>query len=210
MTPHSSSRASVGLLKSLAFLLVFTSLAAFADQVEMLNGDRYVGRVLTVNTNEITLQSEVLGTVKLPRSKVSRVTMGDAPAVAVAAPKPLISSNAPLPALPQTHNAAESNIVKQVQLQYLAGASPEANAKFNQLAGGLLTGKLTVDDIRVEAQSAADQLRKFKAELGEDGGEEIDSYLAILDNFLKETKPASSTTNAPASNLKPKALPLEE
>jgi len=39
--------------------------AAAADQIEMANGDRYVGRVVSLGADTLTLQSEVLGTLKL-------------------------------------------------------------------------------------------------------------------------------------------------
>jgi hypothetical protein len=177
--------------------------AAFADQIEMHNGDRYVGRVLSMSTNEVMMQNEVLGTVKLPRSKIARVTVGDA--AADTAQKPPGVTNSPLRTAASSLKA-NSNVVQQVQEQYLAEASPEAKAKYNQLAGGLLSGKLSVNDIRVEAKSAAEQLRKLKADLGNDAGEEVDGYLAILESFLSETKSSGdSATNAPAVSLKTKA-----
>ena len=48
-----------------------------ADQVELQNGDRYVGKVLSLTTNQLVLQSDVLGTIKLPREKVAVVTLGN-------------------------------------------------------------------------------------------------------------------------------------
>src|SRR6266850_7064294 len=53
---------------------------ARADEVVMQNGDHYYGKVLSLTTNSLALQSEVLGRVNLPRAKVQLVTMGtDAP-----------------------------------------------------------------------------------------------------------------------------------
>ena len=51
-----------------------------ADQVEMQNGDRYAGQVLSLNTNTVVLQSDVLGTLRLPRAKVAVITLGAGPA----------------------------------------------------------------------------------------------------------------------------------
>ena len=82
--------------------------------------------------------------------------------------------------------------------------------KFNELLGGLMSGKLSVDDIRAQAKTAADQLRALKREGGEEAGFAADAYLAILDHFLKETPPASSATNAPASSLGSKPDPAEK
>src|SRR5712691_6726055 len=46
-----------------------------ADQIEMQNGDRYVGTVLSLNANTLVLHSEVLGDLTLPRSKVAQITL---------------------------------------------------------------------------------------------------------------------------------------
>ena len=47
-----------------------------AEQIEMQNGDRYVGKVLSLSNNVVVVRSEMLGTVRLPRSKVARITLG--------------------------------------------------------------------------------------------------------------------------------------
>jgi hypothetical protein len=196
-------------LPALAMLLLATPAAKLrGDQVETQNGERYVGKVLSFNSDTLVFQSEVLGTVKLPRSKVSHISLGtNAP---LQNPPLLVMTNGPrpAPALPGTNSGPEhaaaaqelgsnSNLIQQVQAQFLNGAGPEAKEKFNQLLGGYLSGKLTVDDIRVEAKTAADQLRAARGELGGDSGFMIDSYLAILDNFLKETAPAGTNSTAP-------------
>jgi hypothetical protein len=170
------------------------------------------------------MQNDVLGTVKVPRSKVARITLGDvtntvptavATANAFARPLvPLFKANSNVvqqveqqyPRSIRVTNSNDSNVVQQIEQQYLADASPEAKAKFNELASGLMTGRLGVNDIRAQAKTAADQLRKFKAELGSDAGEELDGYLAILESFLNETKSSAETTpNKPAAGSKPKA-----
>jgi hypothetical protein len=97
-----------------------------------------------------------------------------------------------------------------VQKQFLNGTGPEANAKFNELLGGLMSGKLSVEDIRTEAKAAADQLRALKRDSGEDAGFASGAYLAILDHFLKETAPSGSATNAPASSPAAKPTPTEK
>ena len=100
---------------------------------------------------------------------------------------------------------ANTNLIQQVQKQFLSGAGPEANNKFNELLGGLMSGKLSVDDIRAEAKTAVDQLRALQREGGEEAGFATDAYLAILDHFLKETAPSGTATNAPAAL--PKLIP---
>src|SRR5712691_4648811 len=46
-----------------------------ADQIEMQNGDRYVGTVLSLNANTLVLHSEVLGDLTLPRAKVAQISL---------------------------------------------------------------------------------------------------------------------------------------
>ena len=105
-----------------------------------------------------------------------------------------------------------TNLIQQVQKQFLSGAGPEANNKFNELLGGLMSGKLSVEDIRAEAKSAADQLRALQKESGEDTGFATSAYLAILDHFLQETAPSGSATNAPGPlpKTKPEGVHRDE
>jgi hypothetical protein len=187
-----------------------------ADQVELQNGDRYFGHVLSLSTNIIVLKSEVLGVLQLPRSKVATMTFGPVQATdSLAVPA---GTNAALPkrATAPTNAASggspvlkgmsvHTNLIQQVQQQFLSDAGPEANAKFNELLGGLLSGNLTVGDIRAQAKAAADQLRALQRESGDDGGDASGVYLSILDQFLREAAPADTATKALKSSSKPKA-----
>jgi hypothetical protein len=202
-------------------LLLVAPLRIWGDQIEMQNGDRYVGQVLSLDTKTVVLQSGVLGTLRVPRSKVAVITLGatrgtNSPAL----PLPT-DGQLPLPAAAAATSAtnaapalrglgANTNLIQQVQQQFLSGAGPEANAKFNELLGGLMNGKLNVDDIRAQAKSAADQLRALQKESGEDTGFATSAYLAILDHFLKETGPSGSTTNASAHSPGPMPTPAEK
>lgn len=206
------------------FLISFTaSEAVRADQVRMRNGDSYFGNVVSLDNETLVLQSDVLGTLRLPRNKLVGVAFGvNAKTVApVVVPAP--NQPVPKPPLAATNEpsdiasafrqlGANSNLVGQVQSQFLAGAGPEANAKFNQLLGGLASGKLNLNDLRAEAKSAADQVRAVRQDLGDDAGAMIDGYLAILDSFLKETAPSSgvASTNLPSLSVKPKTTSPEE
>lgn len=198
-----------------ALLLAVT--AGHADQIEMQNGDRYAGQVLSMTSNSIVLQSEVLGKVNVPRSKVLSVSFG-APA-AITAPKPAASVTANATAVPHSPNAtlsttnadisgafrslgANTNFVQQVRQQMLAEANPAANQKFNETLDGLMSGKLNVNDIRSQAQSSIEQINKLKRELGPEADDALDSYLSILQNFVNDTSSvqpsAASHSSAPA------------
>ena len=205
-----------------ALVLFLAPTALRADQVEMQNGDRYAGHVLSLNTNTIVLQSDVLGTLRLPRAKVAAITLGAASATKSARLPSLtngqfrVRGGALTNAAPKLSPAfrqlgTSTNLIQQVQKQFLSDAGPEANTKFNDLLGGLMSGRLSVDDIRAEAKTAADQLRALKREGGEDAGFAADTYLAILDHFLKDTAPsANPATNVPAPPAKSMAEPTPD
>jgi hypothetical protein len=187
-----------------AVLALGATVPARADQVLMRNGDRYHGQILSITTNSLVLQSEVLGTVKLPRGKVTAISFGSGVATNFSVPAPPATSTVSVPPAAQTNLSldlsavlrglqTQTNLIQQVETQYLGAAGPEAKDKFNQLLNGLGSGQITLTNLCVEAKSAADQLRALKRELGQDAGSEVDAYLAILDNFLKETMPSGGT-----------------
>jgi hypothetical protein len=190
-----------------------TILCAHGDQVNMQNGERYVGKVVTLTNETVVVQSEVLGILKLPRSKIASITFGTN-AVAAAAQAPVVATAQPTRSLsanssPDLTTAiqqlrADPSAMRQVEQQFLAGADPQAKEMFNQMMGGLMNGSLSVNDIRAQAKSAADQLRSAKKELGEDAGFAVDGYLAVLDSFLRETatSSAANSTNAVAPQVK--------
>jgi len=196
-----------------------------ADVIQMQNGDRYAGKILSMDGEAVVMQSDVLGKISLPRAKVATLNLGSAPAAPVA-PIAVVPKAAPVAgtnslasaAVVVTNGSADlasafrkagttQPTVKAIREQYLVDAGPEANAKFDELLGGVMSGKVSINDLRAQAKTAADQLRGFKRELGEDAGSEVDGYLAVLDHFLQETgsvtnsvtaarKPAASTTPA--------------
>ena len=176
-----------------------------ADQLQMQNGDHYNGKILSVTPSSVVLQSDVLGKITLPRNKVSVLTIGEAtatnavPAIASApalpAPSPAIAgTNADLAAAFR-NLGGNTNFIQQVREQMLAGTSPEANQKYDELVGGLLSGKLNMNDLRNEAKSSIAQINQMKHELGPEADDALDSYLSILESFVNET--ASEAPAAP-------------
>ncbi len=218
---HAKCGISRGLL-SILFILFLTAVWLRADQVEMQNGDRYLGTVLSLDTNTLVLRSAVLGTVNLPRCQVALISLDPegatnfARAASATKRQPAASSIAITNGItdlsaPLRQIGANTNFIEQVRAQFLADAWPEANNKFNGMVSGLLSGRLTVNDIRAEAKSAADQLKELKRDLGEDAGEALDGYLAILENFLRETAPPPSVSTTNVSRPLPKvSSPLKK
>lgn len=200
-----------------AFTLVAT-LCARADQVNMQNGECYIGKVVTLSNETVIVQSDVLGVLKVPRTKIASITFGtnsvsapvQAPIAASAQPQKSAAANSSSDLTTAINQLrANPNAMQQVQQQILAGADPKATEMFNQMMGGVMSGSLNLDDIRKQAKSAADQLRTAKKELGDDAGFAVDGYLAVLDNFLRETATTSSgsATNAIVPQGKPKLSP---
>ncbi len=187
-----------------------------ADQVEMQNGDRYYGKVISLNADTLVIQSDVLGILRVPRRNVAQINLGALPVAKAPALSPTTNGLAPAQTAPTSTNrspdlaamrnqlGANSNVIQQVEAQFLAGADPEAKAKFNELLGGYLSGKLTINDIRAQAQSASDQIRAMRQDLGSEAGIALDGYLAILDHFLKDTSPAPGTATNSSGAPKPK------
>jgi hypothetical protein len=202
----------------IALILCAVAAPVRGDQVMLRNGDCYYGRVLSLTTNLLVLQSEVLGTVKLPRGRVTQIALGVNAPTTVVPPVSSVTDPSRAAMAARTNGAADlpaalrqlttTNLIQQVQTEHLSAAGPEAKDKFNQLVGGLIGGKLTVEEIRVEAKSAADQLRALKQDLGPEVGEAMDGYLAILDHFLRESAPSTGTVpNAAVAPPKPKPGP---
>lgn len=195
----------------LAALAVSLALSARADVLELVNGDRYQGTLIGMDRTNVVFDSEIQGRVKLPRDKVARVTLHEVAA------RPATSTNPPatgpslilngtnvvqspwMPANPadavaqkMRQDGVDPKIVNQVRDQVLGRSSPEAAAKFDESFGGFMSGKLSVGDIRAEAQNSINQIKAAKQDLGDDAGGMLDGYLAILEKFVAET-----STNAP-------------
>src|SRR5256885_2164795 len=167
-------------------LFWFGSLVALsslrADQIEMQNGDRYHGKVLAMTNSNLILQSEILGSLTLPREKVSQILLGNVAVTRGSNAAPVKSDvkalNRPATTnlLASTNSAAtaeaaeQKKLTQQIQDEFLAGADPEAKNKYNEMVNAFLSGKLSLGDIRAQAKSAADQLRSARKDLGEDAG----------------------------------------
>jgi hypothetical protein len=143
-----------------ALVLSPATLRLRADQVEMQNGDRYAGTVLSLDANTVVLRSQVLGKVSLPRSQVALIMLGPSARTNAARLRPPSTNqlSRPLPAAAASTNAelaallrqlgGDTNSIREVQDQFLGNAGPEANRQFNQMLGDLTSGKMTLSDLR--------------------------------------------------------------
>lgn len=213
----------------LAALASLLALPVKADLLELTNGDHYRGSVISMTQSNLEFQSEIQGRVKLPRNKVAKITLNESAApkpVAVAPPPsaaPIIMSGPSTP--PTTTSASQADevvkqmrqqgidpkLINQVQEQIFGKASPEAAQKFNETMDGLMSGKLSVTDIRAQALNSLNQIKAARQELGPDAGEMLDGYMAILEKFVQETGPSSGnyssvpqpTPSAPVATTAP-------
>ncbi len=176
---------------AVSILSVLFAVRLLADQLDMQNGDRYFGKVLSMSTDTVVLESDVLGKVNVPRKKVANISLG---VNNVSTKNPAV----PRTAAPQTQTnldlsaslrslGANTNFIAQIRDQMLSTATPEAKQKYDETVNGLMSGNLNVNDIRRQAKSSADQLRAMKKELGPEAGDSLDVYLEILDSFLKDS-----------------------
>jgi len=207
-------------------LFLLPAVASRADQVEMQNGDRYFGKVLSLTNDTLVLQSELLGKVSVPCSKVSSIKLGtnfvartpqvqpEQPATTAQPLGNILSGRGTTPGLNSLPDLRELNkpgatatAAQQVR-QQLTSAGPAAIGRFDQMVSGLASGKLSVNDIRAQAKSVSDQVRAFKRDLGDDAASDVlDGYLEILDSFLRDSASAGPIPNpgvkgpkAPASD----------
>ena len=190
-------------LAGLALALAAAPSGVCADQVEMQNGDRYAGTVLSLSSNSVVLRSDVLGKVSLPRDQVAHILFGAAARTNTARltlstnklSRLLAGSagrtNAELAAMLR-RLGSDTNSLREVQEQFLSQAGPEVNQKFNQTLSDLTSGKMTLNDLRAQAKAAVDQARGQRGEVNGELGGLLDGYLSILDDFLKETAPPES------------------
>jgi len=183
------------------FCALLTAISVRADQLLMLNGDRYAGRILSLNSNSIVFESDVLGKVTLPREKVASMSLDSnggtngpvTPRVITATNRFVHASTNIAVALKNGTNAAT---IEQVRQQMLTGTTPEVNQKYNEMLSGLMSGKLSVNDIRTQARTSIDQIKKMKQEMGPQADPMLDAYLEILENFVNDAEPAQPTKPA--------------
>jgi hypothetical protein len=201
---------------ALGALLLSTSIRA--EVIELVNGDHYAGAVVSMDRSTVEFRSEIQGVIRIPREKVARITFTT---MALKPAGALPSSGEPTTQVANhlskgsstTNNAAavvqqirvegvDPNTADQIQKQLLGQTSPEVTQMFNQMVKGLMTGSLTVDDIRAQARSALKDVREVRKEFDGDEGQVIDGYINILQKFLAESEPPPKTPVGPSGATK--------
>lgn len=192
----------------LVFLLAAALQVGHADIIECDNGDRYNGKVLSMDEKTVKLQNEIAGTLTIPRARIVGISFRPAqpkPASKV----PMISTNAPV--VDPNKVKFDGASVDRIQNEYLATATPEANQMFQEMIRGLQTGQLNLGDIRAQAATTLKELQEAQKELGDDDlGGLLSSYGAILESFLKQTPPGTRAPALKPGQPQPKLPPAEE
>lgn len=94
-------------------------------------------------------------------------------------------------------------LMNELQLRLPGFASPEVQGYFHDRVGGLISGKISLQDIRDDAIDARDQLLDLKKDLGPDAAA-LDGYLGILEGFIRVTAPGDdSEQDLPLKELLP-------
>ena len=208
---------SVFRLNRAAALIILLAIPALPARCEILllnNGDQYRGTVLGMNASNVIFQSEIQGRVFLPRNKVAQIILNEA-VVAKAATNAAVKPGAGAVVMAGPPTAAGSpsgdsvteemrkqgidpKIINEIQGEIFGKTSPQAAAKYNELMSGVLTGRLGVQDIRAEAQKTINQVKAMKKDLGDDAGDLLDGYVAILEKFVADSEDSGNQVAAPA------------
>jgi len=175
----------------LAVAVSLTAQFCLADLIVCDNGDRYNGKVLSMDEKAVTLQNEITGKLVIPRTRIVSIAFRE-----VAAPAPVVNprTNA---FSPTGRLQVDAEAVQKVQNELLATATPEANQMFDEMVQGLTSGQMNMGDLRNKAQTTLNELRALQGELGDpETAELLNTYGAILENFLRQ----ASTNTAPTRN----------
>lgn len=172
-----------------------------ADVVEFENGDRLTGVVLSLSGTELKLRNEVQGVITVPRAKIVSIHLKERAGV-TGALGTVPGAGAAREKLKQQDETARA--IEQVQNQFLAGATPEAQAMFQEMVSGLMSGKLQMGDIQAQARNSLRELRELEKDLGDDEmAGLLGSYAAILENFLRATPAGTNTLANPSIQRAP-------
>jgi hypothetical protein len=214
------------LLPLAAWLVVFTAVPVKADIIELVNGDHYRGTVLALTTTNVEFLSEVQGRVKLPRDKIAKITFrevaakpGEKPATPVTnAPLILsgadsgnaVQSSSQSTSTPQStvviqqmrQQGVDPKLVDQVQQQIFGKGNPQAAQQFNDMVSGLMSGSISVKDVRAQAQNSIAQIKAAEKDMPE-ASEMLDSYLQILQKFVNESSSDTTVTAPPTAPTTP-------
>ena len=193
-----------------ATLLLFQMSSATligAEIVELKNGETLRGQLVSVNARALTFNSETLGNLSIDREKVAAIFLvEDRFATSKSSsvrpsPSPQVSNeNELLKGFPSVQDVLKqlqtdglpNDAVSDLKKQFPMLENPEVKEYFMNRVGGLMLGRISIDDIRNDAIDARDQIRDLEKDLGPQASRALEGYLSILDGFIQETAPTTS------------------
>ncbi len=208
-----NNRISLSVLACVALAVCMCS--ASAETIELKNGDKFSGKVISVDATNVILENEILGRVKIPRAKIVAIFLGEQASRPETKdfPKPdknpdevikrvLESAGKFSPdSIKGKGSKTPADVVRELQTkgidpQELSGiyqklpllAVPGVKKYFNDKVTGLASGRLNLQDIRKDAVKARDGLKDLQKDLGPDG-KALEGYLSILNAFIDQTTP---------------------
>ena len=184
------------LLTLTLFILTWLqTIVSYAETIHLINGDQIKARVISLDENHLSIQSEILGLLSIPRTKVARIDFiiqthasnAASPQDRLLAPN---SHRAPgkLNMPGALNGAGSTNLIQQVQQQMLTTAGPEANEMYQDLVQGVVSGQINVPQLKTMAEDTVQQIEELQAELGDDVGFALDGYLSILKGFIQKAE----------------------
>ncbi len=175
------------LQQSLTLLLFIIAWAltqpAHSETIHLINGDLIQAKVISLDDKHLSVQSNILGILKIPRVKVARIDF-------ISQPQPnSIPSPKALKSVPGALNQGNpSDLIQQVQQQMLTTAGPEANEMYQNLVQGVTSGSINIPQLKTMAEDTVKQIEELQAELGDDVGFALDGYLGILKGFIQKAE----------------------
>lgn len=202
-------RCSLNCLFVAAALVTTAPGPAWADSVELTNGDVINGRVLTLDAKQLKLKSEVHGDLTITRDKIATITLGNRKPVkrseekADAGKERAADGGAGRPAALRLDQAGSlADVIKQLEAQGINPRdkeelqkampllkNPEAQAYFDKTLEGLIKGETSIDDLRKQAIRARDDIKKSTKGLGPEVEQALSGYLNVLERFIEESAP---------------------
>lgn len=191
------------LILLLTFILGQFTISTQAETIYLINGDQIQAKVVSLDEQSLSLQSDILGSLTIPRSKVARIdfvqllpgaALSGRATQGIHAPATAQTTQPSLPtSIPGILNTADQDqLIQQVQQQLLTTAGPEANEMYQELVQGVMAGSVNVPQLKSMAQDTVNQIEELQAELGEDVGFALDGYLGILKGFIQKAERQTS------------------
>ncbi len=102
----------------------------------------------------------------------------------------------------------DPGLTKQLQQTFPLMAAPPVQKYFKDTVGGLITGKINLQDLRKQAIAVRKQIDDLDKDLGPEAKAALAPYSSILDHFIRETAPpAQASPNTAAKPGTPAAKP---